>query len=454
MHSPARLRPTPTGYPPFPSAIICLAGLMIACFFSFLDRQILNLLVQPIKHDLGISDTQIGVLQGIAFALSYSVMALPFGWMADRYHRVRLVCLGVAMWSVATLGMGLSSSFNELLVARVLVGAGEATLMPAAYSLLADYFPPHQRGRAFATYMSAIFLGNGGALVVGGAVLGILDGVDAVWLPLLGSLPVWKAAFIVVGAPGLVLAVLLLLLREPPRQDYLPSASADATGLTAYAARHKWAFFAVLGAYSMVALLGYAVTSWAPTLLIRNYGLVPGSAGMIAGLGMLFPGLLGAAIAGIVGDRWVARRRYGGRFPLVYTLWIGGFPTLVLFGLSGDVRLAVVGFLLYGLVGTLSVVSSSAVMQEMVPAHLRGRAIAIWYLITGILGNGLGPVIVGVMNDQVFRSEAALPYSLLTIAGPCLLFGFILTMTGMAAYSKASGYTRIPRPQQASKMET
>lgn len=443
MRSPANHLDREVGYPALPTAMIGLAGLMIACFFSFLDRQILALLVQPIKHDLGITDTQIGVLQGIAFALSYSVLAIPFGWMADRYNRVRLVCFGLATWSVATVSMGFSNSFTELLVGRVLVGAGEATLMPAAYSLLADYFPPRQRGRAFAAYTSAVFLGNGAALVGGGGVLGLLHGMDTVWLPLLGAMPIWKAAFIVLGAPGLGFALLLLLLPEPLRQDQPPPDSKEAVGMTAYVGRHRHAFFTVLGIYSLLALVGYAMHAWAPTLLIRNYGLQPHTAGLAIGVGMMASGLAAAVIAGVLGDRWVAQGRRGGRLSLTFPLWILGFPALVLFGLSGDIRWAIMGFTLYGLLLGVGFVPWSAVMQEMVPGNLRGRTTAVWYLVTGIIGNGFGPVLTGAVNDRLFRSESALPLSLLTVAGPCLLLGLILTITGMDAYDKARGKNKI-----------
>lgn len=437
------------GYPPFRSAMLGLVMLMVACFFSFLDRQILSLLVQPIKRDLLLTDTQIGVLQGISFALTYSLMGLPFGWMADRFHRFRLITFGMVIWSLATIGSGFSNSFTELLIARVLVGAGEAALMPAAYSLLADFFPSSQRGRAFATFMSASILGSGGALVAGGLVLRSLSGSDTIDLPFLGDTAVWKAAFIIISTPGLMIALLLLGFREPPRHDRALSGAQAGSGLIFYMRAHPHAFFTILAAYSLLGLVGYAVNTWTPTLLIRNYGLDPGAAGMTTGTALLVSGLVGAAISGILGDRWTARGRRGGRLPLTFFFWIAGFPALVLLGFAGDVRWALLGFLVYGLTCGIGFFASSAVLQEMVPGHLRGRATAIWYLITGIIANGCGPVIAGVLNDHVFRSEAALPYSILAIAGPSLLVGLIVSVTGVAAYDKAC-VGREPHKEMAS----
>lgn len=431
-------------YPSFAVAMVGLIALMLACFFSFLDRQILNLLVQPIKHDLHLTDTEIGILQGLAFAVPYSVMALPFGWMADRFHRFRLICFGMATWCVATLGSGLSSSFTELLIARILVGTGEAALMPAAYSLLADYFPPHQRGRAFAAFMSAIFLGTGGALMAGAFVLQALDGVHVVAVPLLGELAVWKAAFVWVSVPGLVLTLMLLLLKEPARQGHPVEPSGTSSGMIAYIFRHPHAFFAVFGIYVLITLSGTALSSWAPVLLIRNYDISPVAAGMTIGIAGLAASLPGAAISGILGDRWMARSRRGGRLPLTYFMWFGSLPALALFGFAGDVRWAAFGFAAHSLCLGIALVSSSAVLQEMVPGHLRGRATALWYLVTGTVGYGLGPLLTGLLNDHVFRSEAALPQSILTIAGPCAILGLLLTWTGIAAYDRACISQRMP----------
>lgn len=424
------------GYPPLGAALIGLFALTVTCFFSLLDRQILSLLVQPMKHDLGLTDTEIGTLQGIGFALSYSLMALPFGWMADRFHRFRLITFGMTVWCMATLASGFSDSFTELLIARVFVGAGEAALMPAAYSLLADYFPPHQRGRVFAAYMSAIIAGTGGALVVGGFILKALAGAEAVQLSFLGTFSVWQAAFIIVSLPGLIVAMLLLLLREPPRRDH-PQQASERVGLLYYVRRHRHAFFTILTAYSMLALVGYAVNSWAPTLLIRNYGLQPGTSGVVTGIGFLVVGLAGAAVSGILGDRWAIAGRRGGRLPLTYFLWIAGFPSLFIFGFAGNVSWAVAGYLCFAFTAGIGFVSSSAVIQEMVPGNLRGQMTALWYLFTGIIANGFGPVLTGLLNDKVFGSEMALPYSILTIAGPCLLVGFIVTATGISAYDRA-----------------
>lgn len=205
----------------------------------------------------------------------------------------------------------------------------------------------------------------------------------------------------------------------------------------AYMRQHPHAFLTVLTVYSLLGLVGYAVNTWAPTLLIRNYGLPPAGAGYTVGMMLLVGGLVAAPISGILGDRWRVKGQRGGRLPLTYFFWIGGFPSLVLFGFAGDVRWAAVGLLINTLAVGVGYVSASAVLQEIVPGHLRGRATAVLFLITGIFANGLGPVIAGLLNDHMFKSDAALPYSILVIAGPAILLGFIVSTTGIAAYDRA-----------------
>jgi MFS family permease len=425
-------------------AIYALCLLMLASFFSFLDRQILTLLVPPIKADLGITDTQISLLQGFSFALFFSVMAIPFGWAVDRYNRKNLVAIGIATWSLATVYSGLSNSFTELLIARVLVGVGEATLMPAAYSILADYFPPHQRGRAFGVFMMSVFLGGGGALLFGGMILHALAGLETVVLPLVGATSLWKAAFIVVGAPGLLVAVAMLTVKEPRRGGYgaqaanaTAAAAAGARTLVSYIKEHPRAFFCVWSVYSLLACISYSVTPWAVTLLVRKFDTALPTAGLAIGAASLVGGLIGANISGFLGDRWTVRGAAGGKFRLTLVFWLCILPAVMAFALSGTFNMAVAGYFLFVLVNTVGYVSASAVIQDMVPSHLRGRTTAFWYLVTGILGNGFGPMATALVTDHVFRNEAALPYSMVVVAIPGVILGLTASLLGIKAYDEA-----------------
>ena len=189
------------------SGWITVAFLTIAYLFSFIDRWILGLLIEPIKADLGLTDTQIGLLLGPAFAIFYATMGLPLGWLADRRNRVRIVAVGIGLWSLATAASGLAKSFIHLFIARMSIGIGEATLSPCAMSIISDSFPREKRSRPIAVYTTALSLGAGLASLLGAAVLTWAKTGGDITFPLLGALAPWQATFIVVGLPGLLLAL-------------------------------------------------------------------------------------------------------------------------------------------------------------------------------------------------------------------------------------------------------
>ncbi len=218
----------PTSSAPYPTsgqAWYTVLVLMVMYVFSFIDRQILSMLVTPMKRDLQISDSQVGLLQGFAFALLYTVLGLPIGRLADRASRKGIIAAGVLVWSLMATACGFARTAVQLFFARVGVGVGEAALGPAAYSMITDSFPREKLGRAFSVYNMGIPLGSGVAMLVGGLVVGAVSGESNVTLPLLGEVRSWQLVFIVTGAPGLLLPLLLLSVREPARRGLLKTAS-------------------------------------------------------------------------------------------------------------------------------------------------------------------------------------------------------------------------------------
>src|SRR5580698_8597174 len=199
---------------------------------SFVDRTILGLLVGSIKRDLGISDTRIGLLQGLSFALFYTVMGLPLGRLADTRSRRNLIAGGVVVWSLFTSACAIAKSFWSLFFTRIGVGVGEAGLSPAAYSLISDYFPPDKLGVAISVYYMGVFLGSSLALLVGGVVVDIMSRVHTVTLPLIGTIASWRVTFLVVGLPGLLFALLVYTIKEPLRRNMLKSAQGEVTRLS------------------------------------------------------------------------------------------------------------------------------------------------------------------------------------------------------------------------------
>jgi MFS family permease len=426
-------------YPPRRAAYAAIALLMLASLVSYLDRQLLTLLVDPIKADLHISDTKIGLLQGFSFALFFSIMAMPLGLLVDRTLRWRIVAAGITLWSLATIASGLVRSFEALLVCRMLVGIGEASLMPAAFSMLADYFPPHQRGRAYGVFTLSVFAGGGGALLLGGAILRALGNTAFIDLGFLGGTrAVWQAAFVVVGLPGLLVAAAAAAMREPVRID---SAAIAAEGgqpqsLIRYLRMHRVPFFWVWTGYSFMSFAAFSVLPWIPAFLSRTYALTPAAAGAMTGSLQMAGGIIGALVAGVLGDRWTWDGRRGGKFRLIFIFLVIGPVSLTIFALTGHLGAAAAALFVFSVANAISYASGPAAIQDMVPSSLRGRVTAFWYLVTGILGVGAGPMGTALASDYLYPSAPELGNAMLTAAIPAFALGLLCALAAVRSYDK------------------
>ncbi|WP_269506960.1 MFS transporter [Burkholderia sp. IMCC1007] len=249
---------------------------------SYLDRNIIALFVGPIRHEIGLSDVQISLLQGVAFALFYSVMGLPFGRLVDRHTRRNLIAAGVLLWSVMTICCGLSTGFWQLFFSRMGVGIGEACLGPAAFSMIADCFVPAQRGRAIATYNMSNYVGVGASLLFGGAIISLLTRFSDFGVPGVSRMPTWRLAFIVSGLPGILMAFVVLALKEPVRREVKQATDGnrEQLGLWSYLSRHKHAFTSVYAVYTLTAMIGYIIVAWAPSFYIRHHRMQPVHVGL------------------------------------------------------------------------------------------------------------------------------------------------------------------------------
>src|SRR5262249_45760103 len=283
---------------------------LMACYtLSFIDRQILSLLVGPIKHDLGISDTRIGLLQGTAFALFYTFLGLPLGRLADRSSRRNLIAAGVFMWSLMTGLCSVTASFKSLFLARMGVGVGEATLAPAAHSTIADYFPRERLGTALSIYAMGIFIGSGAALIVGGTVVSAVTGLPEIHLPLIGAIASWRLTFLIVGLPGIPVGLLVYSVREPLRRNLLTTSDGRISRLNLAGALRqlisRWeSVVGVSVGLSCQALCNYGLLAWAPTYFLRVHGWGPARTGLVLGVLTLTIGCLGMYAGGMLCDRW------------------------------------------------------------------------------------------------------------------------------------------------------
>ena len=381
-------------------------GVLFTCYvFNWVDRNVLAILLGPMKAELGVSDTAMGFLSGLAFALFYTVLGIPIARWADLGNRRSILALGIALWSAMTVVCGLARSFAGLALARVGVGVGEAAGSPASHSLISDYFAPGRRGRALSVYAMGNYAGHFVAFVIGGWVNEHYG---------------WRATFFVMGIPGLLLALLVrLTVREPPRGRFDGAAGAEpraALGevLRFLAGQRSYVYINLGGALN--ALVGYGFGIWGPTFFMRVHGM--GTAEVGLWLGWLGPlgGLTGTFVGGLLIDRLASR---DGR----WFLWIPSASALAAVPISvllllGAKPLALALYAPHALLFALYIGPMFAAMQGVAPPRMRAITVAIHLLVVNLLGLGAGSLVVGALNDFLDASygDSAVRYSLLLVS--------------------------------------
>jgi MFS family permease len=379
-----------------------------ATLFSFLDRQILTILVDPIRRDLHVSDTQMSLLYGFAFVILYSTIGLPIGRLIDRHQRRLILAAGVAVWSVMTIACGLAHGYGTLFCARIGVGIGEACLTPAACSLLADCFEPRVRGRAMSFYLLGVYSGIGLSLVAGGMLYDVL--LRAPGLPIIGQIAPWRAIFIIVGCPGLLIAALVLTMKEPSRQDRAPAATPLAQeggdiALITHLRANAAPIAAALIAQGVAAFVSYSLMGWAPSVLIRQFHESRSSVGLTLGLLSLAGGAGGALAGAVFCDRWTAAGIRAAKFRVCAVGTAFCAIGLVLLSLAevSWAAFAAVAVCLTAL--PFAAASGQAIVQELFPNRLRGQGSAMTVLLIGLFGAGCGPLTVGLISDHLFHGQ-------------------------------------------------
>ncbi len=395
----------------------------------------LSLLVDPIRDDLRISDTQISLLLGTAFALIYGIAGVPLGYLADRTSRRNLIFAGISVWSLGTIACGLSHNFAQLFAGRIAVGLGEAALSPAAISLISDYFPPSRRGTAVALFLSGIAMGIGAAILIGGGVLHAVELGALAATPLASQAP-WRMVLLIIGGPGLVWALAILLIREPIRRaTEIAPASGGMADRSAWRAL-SWA--RLIPIYLMLAAASFvdnAVGAWAPTLLIRNFSRDPAQVGVELGLLLTVGFGGGVLVGGVLADR--AGVRGGWRSKLRVCVYSGALilPISLLMN-SPHFRVVLTGVPVYfALSGIVTAVGFSAIL-DAVPNRSRGLAMSMSFFLNVALGAGAGPTAVALIGEHVFGARQGLgPPLALTVAGGYL---FALAALWTASRNRAA----------------
>ncbi|TAK53035.1 MAG: MFS transporter [Gammaproteobacteria bacterium] len=406
-----------------------LVMLIVVYTFNFIDRQIIGILAIPIQQELGVSDTMIGLMRGVSFAIFYSTLGVPIAWLADRSNRVRIIGAALALWSVMTATCGLVGSAVQLFFARMGVGVGEAGGIAPSYSVVADYFPPERRARMLAIYSFGIPIGGAVGIVFGGVIATVLD---------------WRAAFLIVGLAGLVLAPLFLWsVREPQRGRFDGSASGVrvSVGEVARTLLARRSFWTLAFGAACSSIMGYGLFAWLPAFFVRSHGnalpqalawlpawIVPLDAGPLLyasyfyGLIVLIGGCLGLFLGGYLADRLGQRDR--GAYALVPAVaFLAAVPCYLAGILSPALGTVFVALLVPTALGIAWIGPAVTAFQNIVPATMRTTATALFLLVNNLVGIGLGDLLIGALSDAMHArfGQESLRYSILAGTGFYLL---------------------------------
>ena len=419
---------------PRPLTAWCTVGLLtLAYILSFIDRQILSLLVTPIRRDLMISDTQMSLLMGFSFAVFYTFCGIPLGRLADVTSRRWIVTVGIAFWSAATAACGLATHYWQLFIGRIGVGIGEAALSPAAFSLIADSFPPGQRATATSVYATGIFIGSGLAYVVGGIVVGFASNQGETILPLVGATRPWQLVFYVLGGVGLMAAWLMLLIREPVRQGAV-AVQIPIREVLATLARHRRTVLTHNFGFCGPAMALYSVNAWIPSVWQRVHGWEMRDVGLVYGAIITLVGGPGIVLGGWLADRWRAQGMSDS------TLRVGAIASACGTPLAIAIAFVPNGTALAWLMIPITLciamplgVAASAI-QDLVPNGMRGQTSAIYLFVVNLVGLGIGPTAVALLTDRTFENDASVHYSLALVMAGAQFAGFLLLARGRRYY--------------------
>ena len=419
--------------------IIC----MVAYILSFVDRQILSLMIEPIKADLMLSDTQFSLLQGLAFSLFYAFMGVPIAALADKKSRVKIISVGIAFWSLATAACGLSKNFIQMFLARLSVGAGEAALSPAFYSIVADLFPKHKLGRALGVYAIGAFIGSGLAFLIGGYVIGLLKDVSFVTLPMIGEIKTWQLTFMIVGLPGVLLALLMILtVREPERKGL----KMDANGVAVKASfknsmgfikTHKKTFFCHFIGFSFYTMMLYSLLGWAPAYYMRHFGLDASQTGYILGSIILVANTSGALFCGWLID-FFSKRGYSDAAIRAGAIGCAALiiPS-VLFTQVDNMQLSFALIFVAMFFSTFPIPASAAATQMLTPNQLRSQVSAKFLLISNLIALGVGTTAVALITDRYYENTLMVGNSISIVNAIAGLIGVFLLYKGCQYYRES-----------------
>ena len=418
---------------PKPAYAWTIVGILFCtAVLSYTDRQVLSLLVDPIRGELHVSDAQMSLLLGTAFAVIYGLAGIPLGYVADRASRRNLILAGVLVWGVGTVLCGLAHSFGQLFGARIVVGLGEAVLSPAAISLISDCFPSNRRGTAVGLYFTGIAIGVGGSIFIGGALLKLV-GAGLFAASPLASWPAWRLVFLAIGGPSLLWGLVILLIREPVRRTATVDAAASGPTSAKFGLPDVLRLAPLYIAVAVASLVDNAVGAWAPSLIIRRFHADPAQVGVNLGLLLMLGYGGGMLLGGWLADRAAAVRGVQGKIWLCFSAALTTLPVTLLIN-SGAQGWAMAGVPLYFALSAMVTASGLSAILDTTPNRVRGVAMAISFFLNVAIGAGFGPSAVTLASDSLVGGAGGL--------GPAL------ALVVVAAYLTA-GAALLPRLRTA-----
>jgi MFS family permease len=416
----------------------------LALMINFLDRQIVGLLVVPIKRDLGLSDSQMGVVMGFAFTCFYVVLGLPIARMVDYKSRRAILGVGVAIWSFMTALCGLAQGFWQLFLCRVGVGSGESCSGPATFSMLADLFPRDKLPRAIAVLNFGFYAGTGLAMIIGGALTQIFLNMAPVTLPLIGvTMRGWQLTFVAVGLPGLIVAALLATVREPKRRGRFGANTNDSKkplpirDVIAFMRKNSATFAPIFIGMGIQIVMSYGAGSWGFAFYSRTFGWAPEKYGLVTGLISIAVLPIGALVGSTLAERFARAGRDDANLRVVLLGKLVALPFGIVFPFMPNAYLAVAVSTIGLFCLSWTAAPLNAALQIITPNQMRGQITALFLYVFNVIGVGIGPNLVAFFTDHVFQAESKIGLSLaLTglILGP---LGTLVIWRGMKPYGRS-----------------
>ena len=412
--------------------------LFVAGLVSFLDRQVIALVVDDLKREFGLSDFEIGLLQGPPFGIFYAFMSAPIAILADRRSRRNIIAVGMTVWGLATSASAFAASAAQIFIARTLVGAGEAALVPCSHSMIADYFPRDKLSQPLAIFTVGAFAGIGTAMLLGGAVLGQLKEIGSVSLGYLGVFEPWQMLFLLVGLPSVAMVLLMATVAEPKRQGANSPDDASVKAFRKFLGSNKMAVSCIAACFALLTLTGYANFSWMIAFLMRTYGIAAADAAYRYGLVIMFAGSAGI----LFGGTWAtwAAKRHGGLAPLRVTLFscLPLAPLAVgVFCFSGTANQACYLLAVWQFFCGIPAGLGPSALMAITPNAMRAKMSALYTFLLNFVGVSLGAASVGALTSFAFQDDSMLRYSLAVVNAICGLGAVVAVALALRAYRGA-----------------